>query len=115
MTLLYEICTVERFPAVKDFMSYCRLVRPKKTSAGKPTGEEGGKKMGNRHLKWTFSEAALLLVRESDDVKKQLARLESKHGKGKALSILSARLGRSIYHMLRKREAFDMKRFLGQS
>lgn len=40
---------------------------------------------------------------------------KSKYGKGKALSILSARLGRSVYHMLRKREAFDMIRFLGQN
>lgn len=115
MTLLYEMCTVDRFASIQDFMSYCRLVRPKKTSAGKPTGEASGKKMGNRHLKWAFSEAALLLVRESADVKSQLARLESKHGKGKALSILSARLGRSVYHMLRKQEAFDMNRFWGQS
>jgi transposase len=115
MTLLYEICTVERFPRIQDFMSYCRLVRPPKTSAGKPTGEASGKKIGNAHLKWALSEATLLLVRESAHVKVQLARLESKHGKGKALSILSARLGRAVYHMLRKREAFDMKRFLGQS
>jgi hypothetical protein len=96
-------------------MSYCRLVRPPKTSAGKPTGDASGKKIGNAHLKWALSEATLLLVRESADVKVQLARLESKHGKGKALSILSARLGRAVYHMLRKREAFDMKRFLGNS
>lgn len=115
LTLLYEICTIDRFPEPKDFMSYCRLVRPTKTSAGKPTGESSGKKIGNRYLKWAFSEATLHLVRESGEVKKRLARLESKHGKGKALSILSARLGRSVYHMLRKREAFDMNRFLGQS
>jgi transposase len=115
LTLLYEICTVERFPDVSDFMSYCRLVRPPKTSAGKPTGEPSGKKIGNRYLKWAFSEATLLLVRESAYVKKQLARLESKHNKGKALSILSARLGRAVYHMLRKGEAFDMRRFLGQA
>src|SRR5690606_3468915 len=105
----------ERFGRVQEFMSYCRLVRPTKTSAGKPSGEPGGRKMGNRHLKWAFSEAVLLLVRESDDVKKYLSRLTSKHGKGKALSILSARLGRSVYHMLRKREVFDMERYLGQT
>lgn len=114
LTLLYEICDIGRFPRVQDFMSYCRLVRPPKTSAGKRTGESGGKKMGNAHLKWAFSEAVLLLVRESDAVKRRLARLEAKHGKGKALSILSARLGRSVYHMLRKGEAFDIERFLGQ-
>lgn len=49
MTLLYEIGEIERFPRVQDFVSYCRLVRPPKTSAGKRTG--GGKKIGNAHLK----------------------------------------------------------------
>lgn len=115
MTILYEIGDMKRFGRVQDFMSYCRLVRPTKTSAGKSSGEPGGRKMGNRHLKWAFSEAALLLVRESDQVKKQLSRLATKHGKGKALSILSARLGRTVYHMLRKREVFNMERFLGQN
>lgn len=47
MTLLYEICTVDRFPRVQEFMSYARLVRPPKTSAGKPAGRSSGKKIGN--------------------------------------------------------------------
>lgn len=94
-------------------MSYARLVRPPKTSAGKRTGQSSGKKIGNPHLKWAFSEAMTLLIRHSPAAKERLARLESKHGKGKARSILAARLGRSVYHMLRKGEAFDMDRFLG--
>jgi len=36
---------------------------------------------------------------------------ERKHGKGKAMSILAARLGRAIYTMLKRREAFDEDRF----
>ena len=115
MTLLYEIGTIERFPRVQEFMSYARLVRPPKMSAGKRTGDASGKKIGNAHLKWALSEALTLLARESEAVKARLARLESKHGKAKALSILTARLGRSVYHMLEKREAFDMNRFLGQA
>ena len=39
-------------------------IRPKKTSAGKPSGLPSNKKIGNAHLKWAFSEAALLLLRE---------------------------------------------------
>jgi len=42
-------------------------------------------------------------------------RHEKKHGKKKTLGILAARLGRTVYHMLRKREAFDVKRFLVSS
>jgi hypothetical protein len=62
-------------------------------------------------LKWAFSEAACLLARESDQAKRFLARKQKKHGKPKALGILAARLGRSVYHMLRRSEAFDPLRF----
>jgi transposase len=34
-TLLYEIGDIERFPTVKDFLSYCRLVKGTVASAGK--------------------------------------------------------------------------------
>lgn len=115
MTLLYEICTVERFPRAQEFMSYARLVRPPKTSAGKRTGDRSGKKIGNAHLKWALSEAVTLLIRERTEVKDRLRRLESKHGKGKARAILTARLGRSVYHMLKKQEAFNLERYLGAS
>jgi hypothetical protein len=62
-------------------------------------------------LKWAFSEAACLLARESDQAERFLARKEKKHGKPKALGILAARLGRSVYHMLRQKRAFDSQRF----
>jgi len=39
-------------------------------------------------------------------------RLERKHGKAKALSILSHRLGRSVYFMLKREKAFEMATFL---
>jgi hypothetical protein len=67
--------------------------------------------MGNVHLKWAFSEAALLFVRHSEEGKSLLARLEKRFGKGKALSILAHKLGRAVYYMLAREEAFDAKRF----
>jgi hypothetical protein len=45
------------------------------------------KKIGNRHLKWAFSEAAVLLLRESAAVKGHVERLTNKYSKGKALGI----------------------------
>ena len=57
LVLLYEIHDISRFPTVQDFASYCRLVKPKKESAGKVYGSSGNK-IGNAHLKWAFSEAA---------------------------------------------------------
>ena len=41
-----------------------------------------------------------------------LQRLASKHGKGKALAILSHRLGRAVYYMLKNHVPFDQERFL---
>jgi transposase len=110
LILLYEIHDIGRFPEVGQFLSYARLVRCAHESAGKKQGT-GGNKIGNAHLKWAFSEAACLFLRESEPAKKWLARREKKHGKARALGALAARLGRTVYHLLRKREAFDAKRF----
>jgi len=37
-----------------------------------------------------------------------------KRGKHKALSILEAKIGHTVYHMWRKQTPFDPKRFLSQ-
>jgi transposase len=110
LVLLYEIHDVGRFPDVGDFLSYARLVRCSHESAGKKQGT-GGNKIGNAHLKWAFSEATCLFLRGNDRAKRWLARREKKHGKARALGALAARLGRAVYHLLRKREAFDEQRF----
>ena len=111
MTLLYEIHDISRFPRVQDFLSYARLVKGTRESAGKKKAG-GGKKIGNAHLKWAFSEAAALFLRKNPLGQKYFARLEKKHGKGKALSVLAAKLGRAVYYMLRRHTPFDMKRFV---
>ena len=43
---------------------------------------------------------------------KLLTRLEKKHDKGKALSILAHKLGRAVYYMPKRQTAFDMALFL---
>src|SRR5689334_14000445 len=62
-----------RFPEVGNFLSYSRLVRCEHESAGKKKGS-GGKKIGNAHLKWAFSEAACLMLRAVPAAKKWLAK-----------------------------------------
>ncbi len=111
LTLLYEIHDIARFKSVQDFVSYARLVKCQKGSAGKVLGTSGAK-IGNAHLKWAFSEAAVLFLRKNPRGQKHINRLRARHGKGKALSILAARLGRASYFMLRRRSAFDMDRFM---
>jgi transposase len=110
LTILYEIHDVHRFERVQELASYARPVRCAKESAGKKHGTSGAK-MGNVHLKWAFLEAAVLFVRHSPEGKRLLARLEKRFGKGKALSILAHKLGRTVYFMLRRGKAFDRQRF----
>jgi transposase len=110
LILLYEIHDIRRFAEAGQFLSYARLVRCEHESAGKKKGS-GGNKIGNAHLKWAFAEAVCLLLRQSPRAKTWLARREKKHGKRKALGALQARLGRAVYHLLRKGEAFDESRF----
>jgi transposase len=111
LTILYEIHDITRFERVQDFVSYCRLVKCAKESAGKKLGT-GGKKIGNVHLKWAFSEAAVLFLRNNPKGQKFLARLTRKHGKGKALSILAHKLGRAAYFLMSRKGSFKMNKFL---
>lgn len=111
LILLYEIDAIARFPEVGNFLSYSRLVRCDHESAGKVKGH-GGKKIGNAHLKWAFSEAACLMKRCSPSVRSWCQRQEKKRGKRKAMSVLEAKIGRAVYHLWRKQQAFDIKRFL---
>lgn len=106
LILLYEIQDIARFPDVGNFLSYARLVRGSHESNGKKKAAPG-KKMGNAHLKWAFGEAACLLVRHCERGKAWMTRYEKKHGKAKALATLSAKLGRTVYHLWQKRVVFD--------
>ena len=78
LVLLYEIHDISRFPAVQDFASYCRLVKSKKESAGKVYGTSGSK-IGNAHLKWAFSEAAVGFPRNNPQGQAFLAIQEKAH------------------------------------
>jgi len=110
MVILYEIEDLDRFPRVQEFSSYARLVKCRKESGGKKYGSSG-KKIGNVHLKWAFSEAAALFLRANPRGQQYLKRLEKKHGKGKAMAIIAARLGRAAYFMLKRGEPFDREKF----
>jgi transposase len=111
LVILYEIHDINRFERVQNFCSYARLIRPLKESAGKIKGG-GNKKMGNACLKWAFSEAVILLLRESEGVKEQHDILKNRHGKARALAILSHKLGRAVYFMLKNQQAFDVNKFV---
>jgi transposase len=111
LVLLYEIHDISRFPRVQDFVSYCRLVKCAQESAGKRYGTSGAK-IGKAYLKWAFSEAAVLFLRNNPVGQTYLSRLEKKHGKGKALTVLAHKLARAVYYILRRDTVFEMDKFL---
>jgi len=111
LTILYEIHDITRFDRVQEFASYARLVKGQKQSGGKMLGTSGAK-MGNVHLKWAFSEAAVLFLCRNAEGKRLLAQIQKKHGKGKALSILAHKIGRAVYYMLARGTVFSMEKFL---
>jgi transposase len=110
LTILYEIHDIARFSRVQEFASYARLVKCARESAGKKFGT-GGAKMGNVHLKWAFSEAAVLFLRHAPGGKKLLTDIEKTHGKAKALSILAHKIGRAVYDILSRGTVFSMEKF----
>jgi transposase len=110
LVILYEIENIKRFKTVQDFSSYARLIRPVKESAGKRAGKTNNK-IGNHHLKWAIKEATILFLRESDQAKQYKAKLAKKYNDGKAMGILSHKLGRAIYFMIKNKRAFDMDKF----
>lgn len=110
LTLFYEVPDFDRFDTVQQFASYARLVAPRTESSGKLGGSRG-RKQGNVHLKWAFSEAAVTLLRNNPPAQRLHSRLVARFGKAKALSVLAHKLGRAVFHMQKRQQPFDAERF----
>lgn len=115
LTLLYEIGDIERFPTVKDFLSYCRLVKGTVASAGKIKGLRGAK-LGNPYLRWAFGEAAVIAKRDHKLIGPLAQRLESRMNgnKFKANTVLAIKLARAVYFMLQNKTVFDAERLVAK-
>jgi transposase len=111
LVILYEIHDINRFERPQELASYSRLVKCTRESAGKVSGI-GGAKIGNVHLKWAFSEAAVTFLRNCPEGKKYYERLVKKHGKGKALTVLAHKIARAVYYIWKDNTVFDQEKFL---
>ena len=107
LTILYEIHDITRFDRVQEYASYARLVKCQRQSGGKTLGTSGAK-MGNVHLRWAFSKAAVLFLRHTKDGKKLLATIEKKHGKGKRAPLSAIGVGNRFCAAVKKREVETM-------
>ena len=113
LTLLYEIGDIARFPTVKDFLSYCRLVKGTVASAGKLKGLRGAK-LGNPYLRWAFGEAAIIAKRDPALIGPLYQRLAARMNgnKFKANTVLAIKLARAVYYMLKNHTVFDPQRLV---
>lgn len=113
MTILCEIGQITRFPTVKDFLSYCRLVKGTVASAGKIKGLRGAK-LGNPYLRWSFGEAAVIAKRDHAVIGPLAQRLEARMNgnKFKANTVVAIKLARAVYFMLKSKTVFDPDRLV---
>src|SRR5574339_818671 len=113
LTILYEIGDINRFPTVKDFLSYCRLVKGTVASAGKIKGLRGAK-LGNPYLRWAFGEAAVIAKRDHAVIGPLAQRLEARMNgnKFKANTVIAIKLARAVYFMLKSQAVFDPDRLV---
>jgi transposase len=111
LVLLDDIHAIARFPRGQDVASSCRLITCARASAGQRSGTSGAT-IGNAHLTWAFSEAAVLCWRDHPAAQQLLSRFEHKHGTGKAWTILAPTWARAVSDMLKRQTAFALQHFL---
>jgi transposase len=111
--ILHEIGDIARFPTVKNFLSYCRLVKGTVASAGKIKCLRGAK-LGNPYLRWAFGEVAVIAKRHHPLLSPLAQGLEARLGgnKFKANTILAIKLARAVYFMLKNQTGFDAERLV---
>ena len=52
-----------------------------------------------------------MMLRHCEDAQLFLARKEKKHGKARAMTTLARKIARTVYQMLKRKEAFDAVKF----
>jgi hypothetical protein len=113
LTILYEIGDLERFPFVKDFLSYCRLVKGTVASVARQSLTQvrfaRSAKGAGPACRWAFGEAAVIAKRDHTIIGPLAQRLEVQFvgNKFKANTVLAIKLARAVYFMLKTKTVFD--------
>ena len=111
LSILYETHDIKRFPMVQNYASYCRVIRVQRTSAGKNKYDRK-QKMGNPYLKWAYGQIITHARQSSERINAYYQKLEAKRCAKLARGIMSHKFAVAVYHMLKKKVAFDENRFL---
>lgn len=98
-TIFLEVDDIQRFPTIKHFWSYCRLVPGAADSADRHRHRRS--KDGNRYLKLAFSHAAVRAVQYFAEVRYWYQRWKRKKPVRVARALVAKELAQSVYHVLK--------------
>ncbi len=104
-TILLEIDDINRFPDVKNFFSYCRLVPSARNSGGK--SKQRSSKDGNKYLKVAFSDAAVHAVQYYPVIRNYNNSLIRKKNKQIAKTIIAKEIAEIVFHVLKNKSDFN--------
>jgi len=103
-TIYLEIDGISRFPDVKNFFSYCRLVPGADNSNRKQKHKSS--KDGNRYLKLAFTEAAVRAVQYYKEIRQFHRNKLRKCHKAIARTVVAKELARIVYYVLTEKTEF---------
>jgi transposase len=104
-TLYLEIDGIERFPTVRQFFSYCRVVPGADNSAGKH--RHGRRKDGNRYLKLALSHASVRAVQYYPEIRRFYQRKARQKNPAIARTLVQKELARAVYVVLKEQVDFN--------
>lgn len=100
-----EIDGIERFPTVKDFLSYCRLV-PGAKDSNKNKRHRSGNKEGNVYLKIAFTNAAVQAKRYNEDIRKFHTKMLRRANKAIVITLVAKELAKIVYYILKNKTEY---------
>src|SRR5690606_6054228 len=106
-TIQLESDDIERFPDVKNFFSYSRLVPSARNSAAKY--RQRSSKDGNKYLKMAFCDAAIHAVQYYPVIRKYHNSLLRRKSKQISKSIIAKEIAEIVYHVLKNKSDFNNK------
>ena len=111
-TIVLETGAVGRFPAVGNYVSYCRKAETVWTSSDRVKGK-GNRKNGNRYLSWAFSEAAEHARRFDTASRNFYNRKLHERNSPVAHNALANKLARAAYYIMRDQVPYEEKKLFG--
>lgn len=104
-TLLLEIDDIHRFPSVRHFHSYCRLVPGSQDSGGKTRHKRS--KDGNRYLKIAFHHAAIRAVQYFPEIRTVYQDWARRKGTPIARALVAKELAQIVFFVLTKEAPYN--------